>query len=186
MLHGDRMHDDHEPEGDLEAARPSKSERKRRSAELQDLGESLIDLPQSELDALELPDKLRDAVDLARRITKRGGLYRQKQYIGKLMRQFDTQPIRDALEARRAEQRRDATHFKRLEQWRDRLIAGEPGVLDALSQSWPDADLASLDRLAEQARRERAASRTPRAARELFAALRALAADAPPTDRVLR
>ena len=66
-----------------------KSERKRQSSELQDLGEALIGLSQAELDALPLPESLRDAVMLARRITAHGGLYRQKQYIGKLMRKID-------------------------------------------------------------------------------------------------
>ena len=38
-----------------EYERPSKSARKRQSDDLQALGEALIDLPQSELDALPLP-----------------------------------------------------------------------------------------------------------------------------------
>ena len=81
--------------------RPSKSERKRRSDDLQSLGEALIDLPDSEFNALPLPEQLREAVQLARKITAHGGLYRQKQYIGKLMRKIDAEPIRDALGARK-------------------------------------------------------------------------------------
>lgn len=86
---------------DEEHDAPSKSERKRRSADLQALGEALIDLPDSELDGLPLPESLRDAVLLARRITQHGGLYRQKQYIGKLMRRIDAEPILAAIAARR-------------------------------------------------------------------------------------
>src|SRR5688572_19113750 len=85
--------------------RPSKSARKRHSDDLQQLGEALIELSDSELDALPLPEQLRDAVLLARRITAHGGLYRQKQYIGKLMRKLDAEPIRAALEARRNRER---------------------------------------------------------------------------------
>ena len=48
--------------------RPSKSERKRRSDDLQSLGEALIDLPDSEFNALPLPEQLREAVQLARKI----------------------------------------------------------------------------------------------------------------------
>ena len=91
-----------------EEERPSKSERKRRSDDLQSLGEALIDLPDSELDALPLPEQLRDAVLLARKITAHGGLYRQKQYIGKLMRKIDAEPIRAALNAKRERERVDA------------------------------------------------------------------------------
>ena len=108
------MHDPPDNSTEPGDARPSKSELKRRSDELQMLGESLIGLPQAELDALPLPEKLRDAVELARRITQRGGLYRQRQYIGKLMRKTDVAPIRAALEARAATQRRAALEFKRI------------------------------------------------------------------------
>jgi ribosome-associated protein len=44
---------------------------------------------------------LLDAVREARRIKARGGLARQKQYIGKLMRDLDTEAIEDALQSLR-------------------------------------------------------------------------------------
>src|SRR5512145_1899937 len=112
--------------------RPSKSERKRRSDDLQSLGEALIDLPASEFDALPLPENLRDAVELARRITAHGGLYRQKQYIGKLMRKLDAEPIRAALDAKRDRERVAALRFRKVEHWRDRLLADGPQAIDAL------------------------------------------------------
>lgn len=151
---------------------PSKSELKRLSLELQALGETLIDLPAAELDALPLPDNLRDAVMLARRITSRGGLYRQKQYIGKLMRRIDADPIRTALEARRAQARLDALRFRRVESWRDRLIAEGDTALRAFLEECPDADRARVQRLIAQTRHERASGRPPRAARELFGLVR--------------
>ena len=160
--------------GSFDDERPSKSELKRRSSELQTLGESLIDLPQAELDALPLPEKLRDAVDLARRITKHGGLYRQKQYIGKLMRKYDVEPIRAALEARQAEQRRAAVEFRRLEQWRDRLVSGDADALEEIALACPLADRERIAQMAERARHERRIEAPPRAARELFAYLREL------------
>jgi len=172
------MHDRYDSEREASAERPSKSELKRRSAGLQDLGESLIGLPQAELDALPLPEKLRDAVELARRISKRGGLYRQRQYIGKLMRQTDVEPIRAALAARRAEQRRAAAEFKRFEQWRDGLISGDPEVLPALLAAYPQADGDMLTQLATQARHEKASGGPPRAARRIFTELRRLVASA--------
>src|SRR5215510_2015395 len=108
--------------------RPSKSLRKRESHDLQALGEALIELPQSELDALTLPESLYDAVMLARRITKHGGLYRQKQLIGKLMRKIDAEPIRAALKARRERDRIQTRRFHAIENWRARLIE-EVGAL---------------------------------------------------------
>ncbi len=78
--------------------RPSKSSRKRAAHAAQALGERLIALKETDLARLPLPENLLDAVREARRIKARGGLSRQKQYIGKLMRDLDTAAIEDALE----------------------------------------------------------------------------------------
>jgi ribosome-associated protein len=147
---------------------PSKSLRKRQSHELQALGEELIGLPQDELDALPLPDVLRDAVLLARRITAHGGLYRQKQFIGKLMRKIDAEPIRLALEARRERDRTAVRQFQMIERWRTRLIE-ESAALAEFTQNYPAADGALLSRLIAQAQHERNNQRPPKAAREIFA-----------------
>jgi ribosome-associated protein len=152
---------------------PSKSERKRRSTTLQELGEALIELPDSEFDALALPDTLREAILLARRITAHGGLYRQKQYIGKLMRKIDPAPIRAALDARRERERRAALQFRRLEQWRDRmLIEGSPAIEAFAHEVSGTVDPAMLADLVKRAVAERAANHPPVAARALFQALR--------------
>jgi len=152
---------------------PSKSLRKRQSHDLQDLGEALIDLPQAELDALPLPDVLREAVMLARRITAHGGLSRQKQFIGKLMRKIDAEPIRIALEARQENERNAARQFQLIERWRARLI-DEATAIDEFVRSYPAAERDLLNRLAAQARHERESNRTPKAARELFQAVEAV------------
>jgi ribosome-associated protein len=149
---------------------PSKSERKRQSHDLQALGEMLIALPQEELDELPLPEILRDAVLLARRITKHGGLYRQKQYIGKLMRKIDAEPIRAAIAAREQRSRSETVRFHRIETWRNRLIE-DASALALFLVDYPQADRETLNRLAGQARWEREHQRPPRAARELFTAI---------------
>jgi len=157
--------------------RPSKSARKRESQALQDLGEILIALPDALLAELPLPDALRAAVLEARRITSRGAQLRQRQYIGKLMRKLDAQPIREALRQHEERQRADARRFQRVEQWRDRLVReGEPALreLMAVVDNDAEADSTELTRLVTEARNEAAAGGTPRAARILFQRLRAL------------
>jgi ribosome-associated protein len=156
-----------------EYERPSKSERKRRSDDLQALGEALIDLPQSELDALPLPDPLREAVMLARRITAHGGLYRQKQYIGKLMRKIDAEPIRAALDAKGERERVQALRFRRVEQWRDRLLQEGAAAIEHLrAESKVQIDIQVLGELVDRARAERARGGPPHSSRELFRVLR--------------
>ncbi len=77
--------------------KPSKSARKREYLALQKLGEQLIGLREADVLALPLEDDLVNAVLDAQRMKARGALRRQKQYIGKLMRQADAESIRQAL-----------------------------------------------------------------------------------------
>ncbi len=74
--------------------KPSKSARKREYLALQKLGEELIALKQTELDSLPLDEGLLEAVMEAQQIKAHGALRRQKQYIGKLMRHIDPEPLR--------------------------------------------------------------------------------------------
>ncbi|MEJ2059808.1 MAG: ribosome biogenesis factor YjgA [Gammaproteobacteria bacterium] len=81
--------------------RKSKSQLKREAHALQELGERLLTLNEETLAALPLPDELRQALAEGRQIRARGALRRQRQYIGKLMRGIDPEPIRAALAKRR-------------------------------------------------------------------------------------
>jgi ribosome-associated protein len=155
--------------------RPSKSARKRAAHAAQDLGEELIELSDAQLAALQLPAALEEAVRAARRIRSRAGLARQRQYIGKLMRELDPAPIRAALAARSAADARAAERFKRVESWRTRLISEGAAALEELARWHPDLDRAAWAQRISAAQRERArADGGSAAARELFRALRAL------------
>ena len=98
------MRHDEEPFADEDAAeraeRPSRSARKRAALAAQKLGEALVHLKPVELDALGLPEELRAALAEARRLTSRAALARQRQYIGRLMRDVDPEPLERALAAR--------------------------------------------------------------------------------------
>jgi ribosome-associated protein len=155
--------------------RPSKSARKREAAAAQDLGTRLVALKESELAALELPEKLFDAIMLAKRITARGGLARQRQYIGKLMRDIDLAPVEAALDAKSRGAAIDAEKHKRLEAWRARLLTEGPPALDDLMKWCPGADRKSLQALIQKATGARVDSGSREAAsRELFRTLRTL------------
>ena len=163
------MQDDDEP-----YERPSKSAAKREAQSLQELGEALIDLPDAQFDALPLPEKLRDAVLAARRFTSHGAQLRQRQYIGKLMRKLDAEPIRAAIEAQQEAQRTEARRFQRIETWRDRLIREGDAALTELCAGYPEANAAELRRLSNEARTEAEQKRAPKAARVLFQQLRSI------------
>jgi ribosome-associated protein len=155
--------------------RPSKSARKREAAAAQDLGTRLIALKEADLVALQLPEKLFDAIMLAKRITARGGLARQRQYIGKLMRDIDLAPVEAALDAKSRGAAIDAEKHKKLEAWRARLLGEGPAALDDLVKWCPGADRKSLQALVQKATGARVDSGSREAAsRELFRTLRTL------------
>jgi len=167
------MQDD-EDSGDF-TERPSKSARKRDAAAAQDLGTRLMTLKESDLVALQLPEKLFDAIMLAKRITARGGLARQRQYIGKLMRDVDPAPLEAALNVKSRATAADAEKHKRIEAWRTRLLQEGPAALDELLRWCPGADRKALQALIQKATSQRVDSGSREAAsRELFRTVRGL------------
>lgn len=158
-------------DGEAAGARPSKTRLKHEMEALQELGETLVSLDATRLRSLELPERLVDAVVLARSITKHEARRRQMQYLGRLMRDVDPAPIRAALERWETVPREEKARFAALEGWRDRILA-DAAALDAFVAEHPDADRASLARLADAARNERSRGEPPRAFRELFRAMR--------------
>jgi ribosome-associated protein len=160
--------------GETEEQRLSKSARKREAASLQELGVKLSALPDQEIKALELPDNLFVALRDLRRLPSHGAQIRQRQYIGKLMRDIDPQPVLAKLEERKQRHDLEIRHFQQIERWRDRLLSEPASGIDELLQEYPHADRAQLARLLEKAEKERVEQRSPVAARELFAFLRQL------------
>ena len=165
----------HDTDDDRGEQRPSKSARKRAAHAAQELGERLARLPDAELDALKLPEPLCEAIRGARHINSRAAAVRQRQYIGKLMRAVDLEPIRAALAARSARDARETERYKRVESWRERLLSPGEEALAELARWRPDIDLGEWQRRVSAARAERARTGAGGAAsRELFRALRAL------------
>jgi ribosome-associated protein len=78
-------------------SRPSRSARKRAAEHLQRLGVRLVGLRAEQLHELGLPEELLEALREARRLRGQSALARQHQYIGRLMRGLDPEPIERAL-----------------------------------------------------------------------------------------
>jgi ribosome-associated protein len=160
--------------GETDEARQSKSARKREAASLQELGVELAGLPDQEIAALDLPDKLFAALRDLKRLPSHGAQLRQRQYIGKLMRDIDPAPVLAKLAERKLRHDSEIRRFQLVERWRDRLLSDPASALGELLEEYPEADRAVLTKLLEKAERERVDRRAPAAARELFAFLRQL------------
>ena len=141
---------------------------KRRARSTQELADRLIDAPTETIAALVLPEKLADALALARKITSHGAALRQRQFVGKLMRGVDPEPIRLALEADAESSRQEAARFRRAERWRDRLVAERDAAIASFLAEFPAADPAELKSRVADAIAERRDGRPGGASRRLF------------------
>ena len=154
--------------------RPSKTQRKKASHELQDLGQALVELPESRVKDLAIPENLRDAVHQYRRTKTHEGRRRQMQYIGKLMRRTDPEPLREAVASMQLGQAKDTLALHQAEHWRAVLVADD-GALERWAGEHPGSDLQQLRSLVRAARKDAAAApeqRSGKAFRDLFRFIR--------------
>jgi ribosome-associated protein len=150
------------PEGEK-----SKTQIKREVLELKDLGKQLVELPEKALQKLPLSEPFLDAILDAQRFS-RGALQRQLRFIASMVPNEDVGAIRKALEEIRQPHRQQVREFQQLEQWRDRLLAGDEGLLNELASRFPQADRQHMRQLVRNAAREREQNKPPRSARVLF------------------
>lgn len=150
----------------------SKSQIKRELHALQDLGERLTTLKPEQLERLPLSDALLKALIEAPKHKAHAARKRHIQYIGKLMRNQDIEAITVLLDQMDASTRQYNERFHALERWRDRLVGGGDGDLEALLGEYPEADIQHLRQLIRHAQHEAAHDKPPAAARKLFKYLR--------------
>lgn len=151
----------------------SKTRRKKQSTELQVVGAALVKLSREQLARVEMPEQLREAVLECKRLTTHEALRRQKQHIGKIMRNIDAGPIAAQLEAMHAPSHRDTALFHTAEKWRQEML-DDPAAIDRFASEFPSADAPRLRGMVEAAKAERDADRPPRKYRELFHVLNTL------------
>lgn len=158
-------------EDDLEPL--SKTRKKQQMTALQSLGEELAELPADGLKRIDIPEHLRDALRDAQRISSHGAKRRQLQYIGKLMRDLEPEPIRAALANLRGESAVEVARMHRVERLRTRLMEDEK-TLAEIAEAFPGADLQHLRALRRSALKEQEGQKPPRSYRAIFQTLKAL------------
>lgn len=151
----------------------SKSQIKRELDALKDLGRELLALPPGELAKLDLDEDLHDAVIQGQSLQK-GALKRQTGFIGGLIAKRDHQAISKQLALLKQPQREDTQKFHQLENWRDRLLAGDAMVMTELHNQFVDFDGQYVRQLMRNAKREAQQNQPPKSARLLFKYLQQL------------
>ena len=154
---------------------PSKSQLKRESQQLLDLGAQLVGMPDNQLQKFDLDESLRAAIYEAKRLKNNDAKRRQIRYIGKLMRNLDLTGIEQALEKLNHQSQTYRQHFAKLEQWRDRLIHEGDSAVEELINLYPNADRQQLRSLQRQASREIKLNKPSAASGKLFKYLKQLA-----------
>jgi ribosome-associated protein len=152
----------------------SKSALKAEMLELQALGEALLALPLSVYEKFPVPEELDSALTLARKITSHSAKRRQIQFIGRVMRNIDAEPLQLAYNEWREGNKKLAREHHHLEELRDQLIAGDKACLEQLIESHPDCDIQQLRQLIRQAQQEKTLNKPPKNYRKLFQFLKDL------------
>ena len=132
---------------------PSKTMVKKAMLDLTQLGLDLLELPPERLDAVEMDDNVREALEELRRTTAHGARQRQMRYLGKLLRNAEPEPLRQALADYQASRVLSARAHHEVEQWRERLLAGDEGLNEWLA-AHPAGDTPALRAQLRDARRE--------------------------------
>jgi ribosome-associated protein len=163
---------------DQEELPPSRTEIKKEMQALQELGKTIVELSKGQLATIPLDDPtLAEAISTARRIKSREGLRRQMQFIGKLLRKLNVEPIQKAMQQLQEGRKEQALAFHQLEQWRDQVIENGPNQLDEVFERFPNADRQHLRQLILQANKEKKQDKPPAAARKLFRYFRELSTE---------
>jgi len=162
----------------------SRSEKKRRAKNVENLALELAKLPRAAIQAMDLPDELVENISSLASL-KTGSLKRQLKFIAKLLRQIDSEPIYAFLEANKGSKLRETKNFHVLERLRDDFIGDafehmeenetffetkwQSPALTEILRLFPSLDEHELRLLAERFFR----TRKPTHKREIFRLLKA-------------
>jgi ribosome-associated protein len=154
---------------------PSRTQQRREALAIFELAERLVALKPAELEALPIPQPVREQIAQAQAIRTHIAHKRQVQFLAKTMRREDEETlaaIRAQIEHSKGASRQETAILHLAENWRERLLAEGDEALAEWLQEYAHSDRQQLRQLVRNARDERAKAKPPRAQRELLRALR--------------
>ncbi len=152
---------------DLEKKTVSRTQLKLEAENLQSLGLKLCELSSSKLKALNLPPNLFEAILDMQKITSNGAKRRQSQYIGKLMRNFDSTELNTIMTFWDQQELKEKQHFHNIELWRKKLVQ-EPESINDFLTVFPTEEKLILLNTIKEAIEEKNKDKVPKYNRELF------------------
>lgn len=158
--------------------RPSKSQLKRESTALQQLGEELVSQPKDRVMRVPMPEDVREVILECQKIKDHEGRRRQMQFVGKKMRTLEEDEIaaiQKVIDSWKGASKAETAAMHALEKRRDKLLADDKALTE-LKEQHPQIDVQQLRTLIRNARKEQAESKPPKAYREIFQILKQLQA----------
>ena len=149
----------------------SKTQIKNEMSDRQALGMQLTKLAPDTLKKIGLSEELLEAVLFYKKITANGALKRQAQFIGRLMRDTDPEPIQAYLNKLKGDNAEHNAAMQRLDLLRERLVESDDALTELISNK-PELPISELRTLIRNARREKEQNKPPKAYRELFQLLK--------------
>lgn len=160
----------------------SKTQIKNEMSDRQALGMQLTKLAPDTLKKIGLSEELLEAVLFYKKITANGALKRQAQFIGRLMRDTDPEPIQAYLNKLKGDNAEHNAAMQRLELLRERLVDSDEALTKLLNEQ-SGIDIGTVRTLIRNARKEKEQNKPPKAYRELFQVLKQhYMGDKPSTD----
>lgn len=150
----------------------SKTKRKQHSTALQELGELLVNLSAKQLAMIPLEPLLAQAIKDARVITSHSAKRRQLQFIGRLMRKTDVEPIQAQLAQFQQAASLNKTKQHQIELWRDKLISKGDKVLEEFLVKYPAVNSQEIRQLIRNAQKDQLTHKNSGASTELFRYIR--------------
>ena len=160
----------------------SRTQLKEDMKSLQLLGETIVKLPLERINKIDMPDVLREAVCLARTLTKHEARRRQMQYIGTLMRKIDAELISRFVDDINRGSKNESREFNKLEKLRDDLMNGREGAMEQVLEIYPGVDRQHLRQLVRNAVKEKEKEQSPKPSRALFRYLKELTSEQKPEE----
>lgn len=150
----------------------SKSQKKREADALQKMGVALIALRIEKLDTLPLSPRLKQAILEAKSLRSHGAIRRQAQWIGKLMRNENSDEIHNAYDLLLAKDNAQTASFHDVEHWRERLVSDDPSALTEFINTFPKVSAQTLRQLLKKTLDDKAKDQNTGASRALFRYIR--------------
>jgi ribosome-associated protein len=172
----------YEPEEEerVYAVRPNKTQIKKQIAEIADLAEEIAGLPTGQINSLELPEHIYNAVVQIAAMPPKGARKRQLKYITGELRKIDLTEIQEKLARLKSKSAHAVREQHLAERWRDKLIADESNdMLTQLLENYPQADSQQIRQLQRNAKKELLAQKPPKSSRLLYKYLKTLFEELP-------